>query len=324
MGHEIDASETPAAISVAGICERDIDLLLLEEFHSSQSFQSWFLSRVIGKTVIHQRFLAASYSVRQTLGESDLEAWFRDEDQGQICVLVENKINADPQPEQANRYKKRALAYLTRHQASSAYTAIVAPRIYLDGRSARGFDADLSYEDLREWFSAAESLGTRRQYKIALLTLAMEKGRIGYLSVEDRAVSEFWYQYWTCANESAPELQMDRPSPKLAGSGFVYFRPQGLPAGVKLVHKLADGFIDVQFAGMGDRIIDLHRLYDTCMPAAARIERAYKSAVIRVDVPRLNANLVFQEQSEAVSACLVSARRLLSWFLSMAQNRNKL
>lgn len=313
MGRENGASDT-MAVSVAGICERDIDLLILEELHSSPSFQAWFLGRVIGRPVINQKLLAASYSVRQTLGESDLEAWFYDEDDRRICVLVENKINANPQPEQAARYRKRALAYLEQRQAFSAYTAIVAPQLYLDSRSARGFDADVSYEELKKWFSSAESLGARRQYKVALLTLAVEKGRIGYSPVEDRAVSEFWYQYWMCANEYAPELQMDCPRPKAAGSGFVHFRPNGLPENVQVVHKLSYGFVDLQFARMGGSISDLRLSYQAILPPGARIERAHKSGVIRLDVPKLNANLSFPEQRPGVVLGLESARELLLWF----------
>lgn len=308
---------TPAAISVAGICERDIDLLLLEELHSSECFQSWFLKRIIGRSAVDQKFVSASYSVRQTLGESDLEAWFCDGDDRRICVLVENKINANPQPEQADRYKKRAVAYLEQHKASSAYTAIVAPQTYLNGRSARGFDADLSYEEIGEWFSTAENMGTRGQYKIALLTLAVEKGKIGYLPVEDRAVSEFWQEYWQCANEYAPELQMDRPRPKAAGSGFVHFRPHSLPPSVRFLHKLTDGFVDLESARMGKSISDLRQSYEAVLPTGARIERAHKSGVIRIDVPKLNANLAFPEQREAVSSGITSARKLLSWFLNV-------
>jgi len=322
MQQKSSAPVTPAAISVSGICERDIDLLLLEELHSSECFQSWFLKRVSRKSVPNQKFLGANYSVRQTLGESDLEAWFCDGNDRSICVLVENKISASPQPEQAKRYRKRAVAYLEQHKASSAYTAIVAPRAYLGGRSAKGFDADLSYEEIAEWFSAAENIGIRRQYKIALLRLAVEKGKIGYLAVEDRAVSEFWHEYWQCANQHAPELQMDRPRPKAAGSGFVYFRPHGLPPSVQVVHKLTDGFVDLQFARMGERISDLRLTYEAILPAGARIERAHKSGVIRVDVPKLNANLAFLEQREIVISGITTTGKLVSWFLNL-RLRNK-
>ena len=37
-----------ARVSIAGVSERDIDLLLLEEFHSSAAFQVWFVSQVLG------------------------------------------------------------------------------------------------------------------------------------------------------------------------------------------------------------------------------------------------------------------------------------
>jgi hypothetical protein len=234
------------------------------------------------------------------------------------CVLLENKINAAPQPQQASRYKQRADAYLQQERAFSAYTAIVAPKTYLSGRSARGFDANLSYEELAEWFANAENLGTRRFYKLRLLMLGIEKGRIGYLLREDRAVSEFWHEYYECATEKVPELQMSRPRPKAAGSGFIYFRPYGLRLGVRLVHKLADGFLDIQFERMGERLVELRRCYGAILPAEARIERAHKSGVIRVDVPKLNVNFAFQPQKDLVFSCFVSASKLVCWFLNVS------
>lgn len=36
-------------VEIAGVSERDMDLLLLEEFQSSQGFQQWFIRQVLGK-----------------------------------------------------------------------------------------------------------------------------------------------------------------------------------------------------------------------------------------------------------------------------------
>ena len=36
---------------IAGVSERDIDLLLLEEFHSSPRFRDWFIDQVLGKRI---------------------------------------------------------------------------------------------------------------------------------------------------------------------------------------------------------------------------------------------------------------------------------
>jgi hypothetical protein len=66
-------------ISVAGVCERDVDLLLLEEFIASKSFRKWFLA-VVGVQAQSVRLVQAARSVTFSNGESDLELTFESDD----------------------------------------------------------------------------------------------------------------------------------------------------------------------------------------------------------------------------------------------------
>jgi hypothetical protein len=92
---------------VASIAERDIDLIVLEEFSVTEEFREWFSSRVFGEPV-YQANIGAWHSVSEPeLGESDLVFIFQAVDGPRTALLIENKINATPQSKQAERYRLR-------------------------------------------------------------------------------------------------------------------------------------------------------------------------------------------------------------------------
>jgi hypothetical protein len=90
------------------VTERDIDLLVLEELHVSPRFRSWFIASVVADCPERVTFLDAWHSLSDTtIGESDLVLSFRDSAQKAWTILIENKIDAPPQPDQAARYAER-------------------------------------------------------------------------------------------------------------------------------------------------------------------------------------------------------------------------
>lgn len=105
-------------IAIAGVSERDMDLLLLEEFQSSQGFQQWFIGKVLGNDVRLAELVFAKRSITQSTGESDLEITFADSSGGTVRFLIENKVNAGFQPQQAERYRIRGDSYVTRKDSS--------------------------------------------------------------------------------------------------------------------------------------------------------------------------------------------------------------
>ena len=89
------------------VAERDIDLLLLEELHSSASFRSWMIAHVLGPGFGAVAFVGAWHSLTDPgLGESDLVLLSKTPTGETIAILIENKIDAPPQPDQALRYRE--------------------------------------------------------------------------------------------------------------------------------------------------------------------------------------------------------------------------
>lgn len=94
---------------IASINERDIDLLILEELTVSDEFLDWFSARLFGCTVYSAAAGAWHSVVAGDNRESDLLFIFLSQSGERIAILIENKIDAPPQPQQAKGYAAEAL-----------------------------------------------------------------------------------------------------------------------------------------------------------------------------------------------------------------------
>lgn len=299
-------------IPISGICERDIDLLLLEEFIASFDFLQWFVGQISKSSIEVECLLNAQRSVTQSNGESDLEITLQDSDGNQVCLLIENKVNASLQPQQAERYRERGQIYLVNEHCTKFCTVLVAPERYFNGATdSKEFDTRVTYEAIRSWFTNHQNIGDRGRYKELLLTGAIEKGTLGYQAIADAAVSDFWQGYWRLAQKFAPELEMRRPEAKPASSNFIYFHPSSLPKGIDIVHKLPHGNVDLQFQKMGERLGELKSQFDNYIDSDISFAKAGKSGSVRLKVQTINVAVDFTQQQENILRGLEAAKRLL-------------
>lgn len=230
-------------------------------------------------------------------------------------LLIENKVNAQLQPRQAERYQARGQTYITRAECGAFLTVLVAPRAYLGPLgSPRGFDSCVSYEQVRQWFIDQPELGARAHYKISLLSAAINKGSAVYHGKEDDAVTAFWRDYWSYVSEHAPQWLMPRPGPKPAGSTFIQVHPSDLPSGVNLLHKLSTGHADLQFSGYGERLVELHDAFSAKMDTNMVIAPAGNSGVIRIRIPMVNVGIAFSEQLAEIVEGIDALRQLHRWW----------
>jgi len=134
---------------LASVAERDIDLLLMEEFHASEEFVKWFCSEID----LHGISPAdAWHSVSDTDGESDLLVRVIKDGQ-RIGVLIENKIAAPEQDRQAERYHIRGIKCREQGKLDRYVTVMCAPKRYLDSLSDKSeYHHRFSYEKIAAWF----------------------------------------------------------------------------------------------------------------------------------------------------------------------------
>lgn len=292
------------------IRERDIDLLILEELYASPSFQRHFLTCLQGVIPLDAVFQRCGHSIANSIGQSDLEVTFQDSTGKNWRVLIENKIDAEFQPDQAGRYRKRAEFYLAQHECDGTVTALIAPKNYL-GDAANGFDRSVSYEELCDWFKSAESLGDRKICKVGTFEAAISKAKD--IKQKNVKITAFWNGYYNVVQQVAPELEMPRPVPR--SGGFVLFKPAAAH-GIKFVHKMPYRHVDLQFRGMGGKVLDLRRVFESRLLPNMGIQKAHKSAVIRCVVEPLLIEGDFESQQEQVKACVLEAKALLTWWVN--------
>jgi hypothetical protein len=116
---------------LTNVAERDVDLLLMEEFHVSNAFVEWFCAKVGLDGVVPA---GAWHSLSDTDDESDLLLRVI-RDGKRIGVLIENKIAAPEQDEQDRRYHLRGIKSREQGKLDQYVTVICAPSRYLGSLS---------------------------------------------------------------------------------------------------------------------------------------------------------------------------------------------
>lgn len=114
----------------------------------------------------------------------------------------------------------------------------------------------------------------------------------------------------------APEFGMEEPTPKPAGSTWISFPNVGLAKGASLYHKLNLGYFDLQFAAMGEDLVEMRRQFSEKILEDMRIVRVEKSAAIRLVVPKLRVADPLANQRDDVIAGMNAGKRLLAWALA--------
>ena len=131
--------------SIDSVTEREFDLLLLILLHTSPAFRTFLVSKIVG--VDRFEFLGAWRGVYGNLGESDLLVLLRDTNSCLDALMIEDKIDASFQPNQAGRYRHRGEQGRVLEQWERFVTCVCAPKAYAE---PVGWDAILTYEEIAE------------------------------------------------------------------------------------------------------------------------------------------------------------------------------
>lgn len=268
------------------VCERDIDLLLLEELHVSQAFREWLLREAFGADVHCRQFLGAWHSISaHNLGESDLIVRFIDGQGTTVGLLLENKIDAPQQPDQALRYERRGDEGIRSGHWEIYRTCIVAPDAYLVGRlDGDEYHAHLSYESLQAWFLASSDETGRAKYKASVVQAGIEQGRRGYTPVPHEQVTKFWQGYVKLARAEFPSLGFQDQGQTPSRHSWGIFRgPYRL-----IYHKVNDSVVDLQVPAGAKALGEIIALNQHLLTEGIDVVARGKSAFFRVTVPQVS------------------------------------
>ena len=278
----------------------------MEELSVSIEFREWFSSRVFAEP-IYQSEIGAWHSVSDAqLGESDIVFLFGAVDGARTAILIENKINAQPQHQQGERYHLRAVKGLKEGYWEKFKTRVIAPSKYLTSAKHSGsYDVEVSYEEILSYFQSRRSRDDRFPYKARILLEGIEQNRRGYQPEYNEEMTKFVSDYVLFASKECAYLGMQEAKPRPAGSTWVMFYPKSLPKGINLVRQLTAGLVKVFFNGLAEPFDALQEKYSSRMPSNATIAVPGKSVASSIEVPKVDPLAVsFTEQQEKIEQAL--------------------
>ena len=231
--------------------ERDVDLLICSELHSEGPLRDLFLGGWQGGEA---EFYGAWVSYHDVDGESDIVASFKSGAKVFIA-FIENKIDAEFQPDQPERYRARAKRWGDSiSPAAEVETILLAPVEYFENEGSEVFDRQISYEDVIAAVSG--SCDPRTQFLAETLINGIESNKRGYSPQRNEATTRVWSAIWNIANAEAPNLRREKPVSKPAGAGFIHFvSADGVSTAetrqrARIVYKPSHGNVDLQFSNM--------------------------------------------------------------------------
>lgn len=290
--------------------ERDIDLLVCAELHANGALTRLF-AQMIGAQAFS--FEAAWVSDSDLDGETDLVLVFGSA-QGRAVALIENKIAASFQPEQALRYLHRAERWAERDDVILVVPTLLAPAEYFSRPGCEPFKVRVSYEAACD--ALRSETDARSKFLAASLEEAVSQLRSGYVMVPDALVTDAWQYFWQTASDGFPKLRMKRPDHKPGKSTWVYFREaegfEKCRSTVSLVYKAERGQADLQFASMS--MEHLQSTVGSLIESDMQVVQAKKSASVRIVVPTIEFASDPTAQKEKIIAGLLACDRLRQFF----------
>ena len=299
------------------VLERDLDLLVLEEFVVSPGFRHWFLSRIFGAVATGFELAEAQHSVVDAgTGESDLLFDLSAPDGSRVRLLVENKVGAEFQPSQDHRYLNRASEYTRRGVCTECVTVIMAPRAYLDGLATHAFRSEIVYEDMQQFLRSQP--GARTEYRAHVLGLAIDRARKGYVKIPVVEVADFWQAYSDQFAKRGSSLVVDASKLRGGRSNAVFL---GMPSsrGAQLIHELTKGQVSLRVVALADRHDLARELVQGALPPGSQLARAGKFPILRVMVPSLDIHRTFADQESQALQGILAAEVLYAWWVEHAE-----
>jgi hypothetical protein len=290
--------------------ELHVDFLLEEEFCVSLDFLKSFLKAAKRKDVPVE-IVEVKHSASDQHGEADLVVTYRVEGGKKVGLLIEDKIRASFQPNQAGRYDLRRDAGIEAKSWDDCWTCLVAPRSYIE--RGHGFDAALCLEDIKEWLASDDH--ERHKFKARIVEQAIDKAAKTGAQIIDAAMTTFRRGYFTALNNffGNERIKVEMNSPGNSYAGEIWFRLKSalFAKGTYIHHKSDRGFVDLTFPDTDAKA--LNGCLGSLEPGMEIIQTG-KSAAIRLEVPKVENFGDFESQRPTLHTAFTEIARLLAFY----------
>ena len=281
------------------VCERDIDLYIINKFINDSKFKELFLKKI---NCQNYQVCKCLHSFSDENGESDITI-ILENDNRKIGLLIEDKINAIAMQKQYERYILRAEKQKHEGLFDDYYIFIIAPKSYIDSNTeAKKYDNKISYEEILDYISGDV-------YGESLIREAIEKKKKGYEVVENKAVTLFWEKYYEMVENKFSDLKLNKiEGPRGSDANWPIFHTPIKK--IKLLHKADRGYVDLTFRRVSQYYSEVYDIVKNVLKENMKLEQTEKSLAIRIDVPEIDFQKDFKEQEENVIKCLEVVREL--------------
>ena len=299
--------------------ERDIDLLLAEEFMVSPEFAAWFLEKTkfagIQATVVDVSVSKTDYT-----GESDLVILYEDTSgQARYAIHVENKIDAPLQPEQEQRYRQRAEYEISQGEYLDYDLVLCTPTFYrMNQACALSFDLCVFYEEIAEFIDSSDP-SPRGKYRSNFVATSTSKKVNSWKKVEDQVTNRFWEEAYNIASHEFPILEMKTPN-LTKDSTWINLRPHDMPkmpCRVSIFFKGDRGYMDLTL----DRCV-AHKIEEhirLLLESDMTVHQTCKSASIRLNVSGFSVSEPLETSLPKVREAFDACPRLIKFYRTNRQ-----
>lgn len=305
--------------NLSNVLERDVDLLLLEEVQCNPRFAEWLRDR--SSIPDDYELIGAWNSLATTDGESDLVVVYNegvrarqrpDDEPFHLALMIENKIGAEFQPDQADRYRIRGEAGMTASQWSQYTTALLAPERYIKSMTGEHvFDVTITYEEIAQ--ELASYGDARSDWRSEILRQAA-RDRMAHSRpiIPDQDVTYLMSRLHEMA--AAKQINLELPSTRtwnMASASWYTFPKQGAPAGISLDHRASEGIVCLNVKRTKSE--DITKVVANILPEGAMIEQRGMATIIFFHVESLDLTRGAEEQFDAYWSALRRAVELRDW-----------
>lgn len=230
-------------IVLSSIQEKDADFAIIRSFCDEPKVRELFFKQINRSGKLFKVYHSKSQQESDGhMGESDIIFILNDGNK-KFAIFIEDKIAANPQPNQSGRYKDRANLLGDEEGFGREYFVFLcAPKQYIESEKSAGYDHFVSYENI-------VNVLPNDSFDGEILNFALKEKSKGYVLIKNDKVTSFWMNL---ANKYVPENYPDLKMPKVTGpkpSKSVWPTFKSGIKNVSIIWKSDQNCVDLEFSG---------------------------------------------------------------------------
>ena len=305
------------------VSERDTDFAIVRAFIKSKNVRELFFSKIHkqGKLIkVYHSYTQDDFEGH--VGESDIIFIFKDKFDKKFAIFIEDKVAADPQPSQRERYSIRARA-LGQEEGfgDDYYVFLCAPNSYLKTDKAKAYKQNtVSHEDIMMF---VDNELDKKVFKESC-NPDIQK----HASINDDPTLDFWKKLEKYIKENSNILKIRKQKDiKGRDSKWVTF-PITAVKGLSLIWKSDQNVIDLEFSGMANKKDEVIKMLPKIDGERMFLEKTSGSLALRKYLGEENHvffNKPFEEQIAKIDVCIKEAEelRVIANYVALSTTQEK-